>query len=221
MDDASTPLARVMELGLLSASLLHELRQPLFAIQAHTQLALADGRMTSERLLELSRQVTHLTEVLDAYGDVGRAPLGLFDLNDAVRAALLTVGPRSDALGVRVAATLAGEALPVRGRPVALRQVTINLVANALEAVSGRAGHVWVETRAVGERVELRVRDDGPGFEQDLKDRAFDPFVSTKSGEVSGLGLYVTKRLVEEVGGEVRVRSGAGATVVVSLPRAG
>ena len=220
----ATQLSRVLELGLLSASLLHELRQPLFALQAHTQLALVDGQMTAERLLELAQQVGHLQELVDAYSGVGGAAgATLFDLNDAVRAALRTLQPRCSQVGVRVAATLAGELLPVHGRVVAIRQVSINLVTNALEAVGSRAGHVWVETRRDGDMVELIVRDDGPGMPAEVRGHVFEPFVSDKASDNSGLGLYVTRRLVLEAGGTVGVHGapGEGATVVVRLPRSG
>jgi signal transduction histidine kinase len=103
-----------------------------------------------------------------------------------------------------------------------LRQVFVNLLVNALQAV-GQVGTVRVETALDGARAVVRVRDDGAGILPEHRDRLFDPFFTTKpAGEGTGLGLYVSHEIVRGHGGEIQVisRPAQGATFEVRLPLA-
>jgi PAS domain S-box-containing protein len=112
-------------------------------------------------------------------------------------------------------------ALPlVMGAAGQLRQVFVNLIVNALQAV-GEAGRVEVETAVEGRRALVRVRDDGVGIAPEHRDRLFDPFFTTKpAGEGTGLGLYVSHEIVRAHGGEIAIVSapGRGACFEVRLP---
>jgi nitrogen fixation/metabolism regulation signal transduction histidine kinase len=119
----------------------------------------------------------------------------------------------------------------VRGDPLRLRQVIHNLVKNAQEALEGRPDpHIAVTTShppaagpgsaddLEGGAVELQVRDNGPGFDGDLKDRAFEPYVTTKP-KGTGLGLAIVKKIIEEHGGIIAAENtGAGAAIRIRLP---
>jgi len=115
-------------------------------------------------------------------------------------------------------------ALPaVRGVDDRLAHALLNLLMNAHEALAGGVGTtIRVSARVVagGRMVELAMEDDGPGVSAAVRDRLFQPFVTTKQGRsLAGLGLAVTRMLVEEGGGSIRHEpSGSGARFVVELP---
>jgi PAS domain S-box-containing protein len=103
-----------------------------------------------------------------------------------------------------------------------LEEVVINLIMNSIQAMSGQqGGNIWLEAEIVGERIVITVRDDGPGIAEEVRDRLFDPFVSTKPmGEGTGLGLSICYGIVKRNDGEIRVESepGLGASFRVLLP---
>jgi hypothetical protein len=111
----------------------------------------------------------------------------------------------------------------VRGAPVQLQQIVVNLVLNARDALAGRAGVVTIATRALDEAgarwSEFSVRDDGPGMDEATQRRIFEPFFSTKGGS-RGLGLATVHAVSERHGGRVEVwsRPGEGACFTVRLP---
>jgi signal transduction histidine kinase len=111
----------------------------------------------------------------------------------------------------------------IEGDAGRLRQLLHNLIKNALEAVKGRPdARITVSTGAVDgpekSQIELCVEDNGPGFEQDVLENIFEPYVSTKP-KGSGLGLAIVKKIVEEHGGKISAESGkaGGALVRVRL----
>ncbi len=110
-------------------------------------------------------------------------------------------------------------ALPeARADPAAVRQVLLNLVSNALDAVPS-GGSVQCAARDAGAFVEATVRDDGPGIPEQELARIFEPFFTTKAGG-TGLGLAVSEGIVRGAGGRITVESrpGAGTLVSVQLP---
>lgn len=148
----------------------------------------------------------------------GSLAIETIDLN-----AMLQAVVRMAASQRRGAATISeryGELPAIRGNSGQLRQVFLNLVVNALHAV-GETGRVEVETACDGDRVCVRVADDGPGISAEHRERLFVPFFTTKpAGEGTGLGLFLSHQIVHTHGGEIRVSSepGAGASFEVRLP---
>ena len=125
--------------------------------------------------------------------------------------------------GVPLEVTRDTSGAQVRGDPLRLRQVIHNLIKNAQEALEGRdSPRISVATRLVEERdicfVQLEVADNGPGFEQHLLERLFEPYVTTKP-KGTGLGLAIVKKIIEEHGGMIAVENtGEGARIRVCLP---
>jgi two-component system NtrC family sensor kinase len=104
-----------------------------------------------------------------------------------------------------------------------LQQVLTNVLLNARDAV-GERGNIWISAAESGERVEIRVKDDGKGIPPEIAGRIFEPLVTTKRGQGgTGLGLAITRRILHASDGEISVQStpGHGAEFTISLPRAG
>ena len=104
-----------------------------------------------------------------------------------------------------------------------LQQVLTNVLLNARDAV-GERGNIWIDAAENGERVEIRVKDDGKGIPPEVAGRIFEPLVTTKRGQGgTGLGLAITRRILHASDGDISVQStpGHGAEFTISLPRAG
>ena len=125
---------------------------------------------------------------------------------------------RAVARGVTLEVASAEELDPVAMAGDALRQVLLNLALNAIEATP-QGGAVRVTAEATGDAIAISVEDEGPGIPEELRARLFEPFVSTKA-QPSGLGLAISRRLVEDAGGtiEATTRDEGGARFVVALP---
>jgi signal transduction histidine kinase len=114
-----------------------------------------------------------------------------------------------------------GPALPdVEADPVQMRQIVVNLVVNAIQAIRG-AGRITVRTRALADAVELEVEDSGGGMTPEVAARAFDPFFTTKDvGEGTGLGLSVVQGIITAHGGTIALDTapGRGSRFTVRVP---
>ena len=166
-----------------------------------------------ERAIAIARDMRDVA----SSGPLGAEPVALGEVLEAV--ARMASMQRRD--GVEVV-TRFGDVPRVEGNAGQLRQVFLNLVMNAVQAV-GERGHVEIETQRERDGVRVRVRDDGPGIAAEHRDRLFVPFFTTKrAGEGTGLGLFLSYQIVRRHGGEIHVESepGSGATFDVWLPLA-
>ena len=112
---------------------------------------------------------------------------------------------------------------PVLADPIGLRQILNNLILNARDSLAEIPNaQTWIQTKSISikerQYVVLEFSDNGPGFPETLLEQIFDPYVTTKS-KGTGLGLAIIRRLVKELGGEIRAenRIGGGATVIIQL----
>ena len=213
------------------AMLGHELRNPLAPILTAVQAMELDG-IRSPALGIIERQVRHLTRLVDDLLDISRIARGVLVLNcedlelvSVVTRALELAGPLFDQRGHRVVTDLVHRGLAVSGDPDRLAQVVTNLVTNAAK-YSEPGSRIRIVGQRNGDRVVLRVCDDGIGIAPEVLDHVFEPFVQQpQSQERSrgglGLGLSIVKRMVEAHGGTVSAHSdglGRGSTFVVELP---
>jgi C4-dicarboxylate-specific signal transduction histidine kinase len=222
---------RVSTLGVLASSLAHELHQPLGAIMANAETALArvqDGSASRDELIEI---LSDIVEDDQRAGDViarirgmlkkGESKLASFDMNDLVRDVSHLVRGDAVAHGVTLRLELApGEAV-VLGDRVQIQQVVVNLILNAFEAGAGEragSGEVLVRTAVVRRTVEVSVEDGGPGIPAGHEARLFEPFHSTKPGGM-GLGLSISLSIIQAHGGSLRGanRASGGAAFSFSL----
>ena len=219
-DEQLLRAGRMAELGLLTASLTHELRQPLFAIRALAQLAQAQAsNEAAEQLTELLAQTDHMERLLETVTRFSRDEEetgGPIDLRGPVRRAVELLRHNARRKGVELALEDYNRLPAIQGDATSLLQVSVNLIQNAVDA-SGSGQVVRVRMRTGPEAILLEVIDQGPGIPADLRDRIFEPFFTTKeAGKGTGLGLHITRRLVQAHGGElalVDVRRGTHVQV--------
>ena len=202
----------------------HELRQPIFAIKAASELAVQRPTTMATRVREIMEHVGYLEALLDGLADPGSAPQLCCDVRETVRGAVRLLDIRRELADASLDLDLGDAPLWVNVLGTSLHQVVMNLVQNAYDAVHGRPVRaVEIAVRATEAHVFLLVTDSGHGFDVDVSKRVGEPFVTTKApGRGTGLGLYVTQRLVGELSGTMRVfNHDDGAVVEVRLPRAG
>jgi signal transduction histidine kinase len=224
---------RLAALGEMAAGLAHEIRNPLGAIKGAAQ-CLDPKRLPGEdgEFLEvIVEEVNRLNGVVTAFLDYAR-PLkqsfGPTDLNEVVTRTVRLIQndiPARIALAVEL-----NETLPrVDGDAEQLKQVLINLVQNAVQALGEKPGRIVVRTVRLdrfgefrssgGDFVEVQVSDDGPGIPADQQQHIFVPFYTTKQ-KGTGLGLAICQRIVKNHGGGISVQSkpGEGSTFSVRMP---
>ena len=202
-------LDRLVALGTLVAEVVHEVRNPLVSVKTFLQL-LPERRDDPEFLQsfldiagdELQRIERLLDLLLDQASPKLPAPEAVegCEIAPVIAAVERLISHRAAAAGVRFAAE-APEGL--RADTIAsdaLRQVLLNLALNAIDATP-RGGDVRIAARAIGRGREIDVEDRGPGIPRALRRRVFEPFFSTKPDRPGGLGLAISRRLVEEAGG--------------------
>jgi signal transduction histidine kinase len=210
--------------GQLAAGVAHELRNPLTSIKMLVQTGL-EGRppqgLPPEELAVLESEIRRMEKYIQTFLDFARPPRSerrASDLLAVVRRAVSLVEGRARRQRVDVEqAAPAGDVL-LHIDPEEIQQVLVNLLLNALDALP-RGGRVRVEVVRKGGGVEVRVSDNGPGIAPQVRDRLFEPFVTSKENGV-GLGLSICKRLVEAHGGSIRGDNlpGGGAVLALTLP---
>ncbi len=214
--------------------LAHEIKNPLTPIQLaaerirHKYLKQFDedqGKILERGTHTIIQQVQAMKEMVDAFSEYARPPrlqLAPLDLNEFVTEVLYLY--RDYPASVEIKLDLTRETLRINGDKGRLRQLLHNLVKNAIEAIrDGHGSTLWIGTRrehlAGADCVELSVRDNGPGFPENVLSSAFEPYVTTKP-KGTGLGLAIVKKIVEEHDGWIQLETPAdgGARVVIRLP---
>lgn len=207
----------------LAASVAHEIRNPLGAIQSSVALLRRDLKVQGDdkTLLDIVYDETHrIGRIVSQFIDFARPvrpspePVDLLALAREV----VTLAEQDERARTRELLVHGDPALePVWADPGQLRQVLWNVVSNALDAARARIALRLRPTAAGG--AEVRVADDGPGMAPEVLARCFEPFRTTKA-QGTGLGLTICKRILEAHGGAIRIESapGGGAAVTLTLP---
>lgn len=232
---------RVYALGVAAAELAHEIRSPLGSIASNLRMAtdalcrLRDARATDDDLPAqvdaVVRMLEDCTEGVAAITEITRSmeqatsssEAESLDLAEVVRLTIRTLEMAPERRGI---IGLEAPDLPrVRGHRTRLGQVVTNLLTNAVQAAQA-AEHddprVLVRLWHEGDEVFMEVRDNGPGMEPEVLARIFDPFFTTKAEGGTGLGLVISRRIVEEHGGRIQVftKVHEGSRFLVMLPAA-
>lgn len=225
-------MGRVAVVADLTATLSHELRQPLAAIRANAEaglLMLADIPSASPDVTAIFRDIiaddARAADVIDHLRVLlrnERPATTAVDLNDVCRRAAHLLNRDALIRQTRIELALESTLPPLPGDPVQLQQVVLNLALNALDAMAASADRsITIGTTSRDGKAELSVRDTGPGLNADVKSHLFESFYSTKS-QGMGMGLVIVRSIVERHHGYVRAEndSSGGAVFRVLLPLA-
>jgi signal transduction histidine kinase len=220
---------RMATVGRLSLKVAHEVRNPISAIELNAELLGDIVRERSGPEMEeadslvgaIRDQVAALDALTEEYLAFARFPRAQFEedsVNEMVAAVVEFVKPLAARQGISVTVATDPAVPPMEIDRTLLRQAVLNLVKNALEALS-KGGALTVTTQRLGDAVEIVVNDTGPGISEEVGRRLFEQFFTTKP-QGTGLGLSITRQIVEEHEGQIRWTStpGVGATFTVSLP---
>jgi PAS domain S-box-containing protein len=228
-------VARIATLGELTASLTHELRQPLAAIliNSHAGVRLLDTPKPD--LQKLRTTLSGIREVTERAGEVigglramfkrDSTPAGLadVDINNVIRFVERIVYGDANLHNVTVHLDLSSDVRPVRGESVQLQQVILNLMLNAFSAMSGTefGGRILVvRTTAIDESyVRIEVQDSGTGIAEEKLEAIFDPFITSKP-EGLGMGLSICRSIIGRHGGTISAANNPdhGAKFTITLP---
>ena len=244
-------LARMMKahhdllLGQLASGLVHEVNNKLLAVLS--KMAVVDLNVSkvvvnpklSQRILRyisrVARQVDELEKMLNGVNETVTVFRNLMrkdaaqriDVCTTVQQAVEVVVPEAKMAGISIENRCNPGIPRVVGRPVHLEQALVNVILNAVQQMRliGRKGTVWVEASFEPDRndslpIKIRVRDQGPGIHAKLFEEIFKLGFTTRDGG-TGMGLYITRALTEQMGGQVRVEESLisiGSTFVIELP---
>jgi len=213
---------RFREISAFTSGVAHEIKNPLNSLSLLFELLLKKTPPEAKGGLELGKvQVQTIARIIDRFSSAVkpvRLVSSIFFLDDVVRLAAGNLAAEDPEASTRLRIeTEPGVRLSGDGE--LLSQALLNLLKNAMEASSSTP--VWVEGRRNKKRVEIRVRDEGPGIPPEAVARVFEPFYTTKD-KGTGIGLFLANKIVEAHGGtiEARSREGEGSEFRIELPGA-
>jgi PAS domain S-box-containing protein len=235
MQEQLTHANRVATMGQLTASIAHEIAQPIGAVYNRANAALNFLNRDPPNLEEVREAVSRIGDAADRAREiiagirdqVKKAPprKDMFDLNAAIEEVLLLASNTITKDAIVVKSDFAKDLPSIHGDRVQLQQVALNLILNALEAMRSVDGHsrelrIRSEARHVGD-VLVTICDTGPGIAPENLERVFEPFFTTKSSGV-GIGLSICRSIVEAHGGSLRAGANQprGAMFQFTLPGA-
>ncbi|HUN80567.1 MAG TPA: HAMP domain-containing sensor histidine kinase [Phycisphaerae bacterium] len=223
-------LQRLAGLGTVCAMIAHECNNIMTPIISYCQYALQKGeadlmRTAVERSLKNAQKLSSLCSRLLSLASPADEELGEIPVRAAIDDAVTSLGRDLEKDSISLTTDIA-EGLIVRGHPASLQQVLFNLLLNARQAMLGKPGRLTITAKPSAGGTEIEITDTGCGIKAGDLSRLFEPFFSTKRHEVraekggAGLGLHVCKRLMEQMGGEISVRStpGQGTTFRLTFP---
>jgi len=234
--DSLVHAAKLAVLGRMSSSIVHEVSQPLSALD--TTLAAAELHLKAAESAKVGRSLASARSLLHRMQEMVRTlkrfgarqkpgPAAPVDLAAAVATAAEVLEPRLRELRITLRFDLPADLPPVAGQPAQLQQVITNLALNAAEAQrtadpeGGDDPPVEIGAQADGTRLHVTIADRGPGIPEDLRVQIFEPFFTTRtSGEGLGLGLAITRTILEHMGARVGFapRPGGGTLTELDLP---
>jgi two-component system C4-dicarboxylate transport sensor histidine kinase DctB len=222
--------SRLAAVGQMSAAVAHELNQPLAALRmfvAGTRKFLDAGKTDSARdnlgeIDALEHRMAILTQELKRFARPAESRIERVDLRDNIREAAKIALPRFEETGVDLEVTLPDDELLVETAPLPVEQVLLNLLRNGADAASSmNEGAVRLHVERREDTIAVLVGDNGKGVPDEIRDRIFDPFFTTKlSSGGLGLGLSISARIAEDIGGSLSVAGNekGGATFEFCLP---
>ena len=221
---------RVSTMGELTASLAHEIKQPIGAAVTNAEVcvrlldrARPDIGEAREAAFEMAKDARRAAEIIDRVRSLyrkGSSQLETIDINDVIGELVVMLQNEADRHSVRICTDLADELPKVMADRVQLQQVLMNLMLNGIEAMLDKRGELGIKSQLTEDgQLLVSVADTGVGLPTENADHVFNPFFTTKS-QGTGLGLAITRSILESHGGRVwaTANSGRGTTFYFTLP---
>lgn len=220
---------KMAALGRMSAAIVHEISQPLAAMEATlaaAEISLAKGQDKTQTRINtvrgLVRRMQRTTKHLKSFSRKEQGQLSLVNIAHTIENAMELTSPRAKAAGLTPQFMPPDPPLFIRAGAIRMEQVLVNLLLNAFDAVDGEPNpSITITASSDGTKTTLTVTDTGAGIDPADLPRVAEPFFSTKiTGEGLGLGLSISQAIVQEFGGQIDITStfGQGTTVTVTLP---
>lgn len=227
IEDRMLRMERYMGLGSLAAGLHHEIKNPLAALSLHVQLLEEQidehgpADEARQMLRVINAEMNRVGGVLESFRDfasIGRLNRAPVDLRELLQRQIELIGPKAAERSVEVDVQIADQ-IPneIRADGVRLEQVLLNLLINAIEAMPD-GGRLQVSADVDSSKLRVDVRDEGPGVPDDLRNKIFDPYFTTK-GKGTGLGLALCDKIIRQHGGTLELQTSPdGTTFRITLP---
>lgn len=226
---------RLASLGQASAEFVHDLGNPLTIVWGYVQLlakklersengGAPENAASIKELHIIEQNVRTCRELLtmwQSYGSVEASPRKPVSVSAILRDAIKGVGAMAAQNGVELAVEVCDDACTLLGDAVQINRAIQNVIVNAVQACAEKKGSVTVTCTQRDFYVDLRVQDNGAGMTPAQMTKIFDPYFTTKQGKSgTGLGLYITKKVVEDHNGSIKVDStpDVGTTFLIRLP---
>ncbi|MBU2487761.1 MAG: MCP four helix bundle domain-containing protein [Proteobacteria bacterium] len=210
--------------GKLSAGVAHSIRNPLTSVKMRLfslERSLDMDKMQKEDFEVIAEEIRHLDTIIGNFLEFARPPrlrMQVVSPSDVVENTLQLLRHRLESYGVDVSVQRDGPLPRVLADPEQLKEVFVNLLMNACEAMPG-GGAVAITEQHAEKEVSISFEDNGPGIPESARDKVFEPFFSSKE-EGTGLGLSIARRIIAEHGGSMSLggNQDSGANFVVTLP---
>ncbi len=218
---------KMAAIGQLAAGIAHEINNPLGVILCHAELAAGELDDPAQVREDLAVIVKHATACQRIVGDLlqfARSTAGRklpTAIGELIMETAAMIGRQLKKDGITLRLSLDEKIPDVALDRDRMKQVLLNLVINAVQAMTPAGGTITIASRREDDTIAIQVEDDGPGIDPAILDRIFDPFFSTKApGEGTGLGLSVSYGIVRDHGGTITAanRPGGGAVFTIILP---
>jgi len=226
---------RLASLGQASAEFVHDIGNPLTIVWGYVQLLAKKleeseptddpNAVSSNKELEIIEQNVRLCRDLltmwQSYGSVEATPHKLISISDIVRDVVAGVGAMAKETPVELKCEVTEDPCSLMGDAVQITRAIQNVIINAIQASGDRKGTVEVSCIRKDFYVDVRIADTGQGISPEQIARIFDPYFTTKQGKSgTGLGLFITRKVVDDHNGSIKVDStpGIGTTITIRLP---
>lgn len=226
---------RLASLGQASAEFVHDIGNPLTIVWGYVQLLAKKleeseptddpNAVSSNKELEIIEQNVRLCRDLltmwQSYGSVEATPRKLISISDIVREVVAGVGAMAKETPVELKCDVTEDPCSLMGDAVQITRAIQNVIINAIQASGDRKGTVEVSCIRKDFYVDVRIADTGQGISPEQIARIFDPYFTTKQGKSgTGLGLFITRKVVDDHNGSIKVDStpGIGTTITIRLP---
>ena len=215
--------AKLAAIGELASNVAHEINNPLTSIIGFTELSKEedDIEMIRKSLDIIEKESLRAREIVRLLlGFARKKPLQLTEvkINDVLKEVVVLSSSQARMSKVKISEEY--ENIPVTTGDVdQLKQVFLNIITNAVHAMHS-GGTLTIKTSMLGDYIFMRITDTGHGISEDVRQRIFEPFFSTKKDKGTGLGLSISYRIIQDHGGRIDVESeeGKGTTFIIRLP---